>query len=293
MLPIKNNFKPRKSSRRKKIRYSTKNYSNPFFQKKRKRKVRLSNEVSLKLKLIFFIVLVIGLFLGWLLLYSNYFTVTAITSTGEGKIETSKITDTAWKQIENNMFILWPQKNIFLFNTTLLRESLEKKYSFEYLDIKKKFPNQITINYKEKSHSLIWQNGENYYYADVNGAVISETNLLEIEYKDYPLIKNLAGYRIEENHLNVDSRYLEAAIKLFSELKKHELDFTVDRFILDNEVNTLKVQTLNGPQIYFNINDDLAKQINKLLIVKREKIKDNFNNKTYIDLRIGDSVYYR
>jgi hypothetical protein len=48
-----------------------------------------------------------------------------------------------------------------------------------------------------------------------------------------------------------------------------------------------------GPAVYFNIEEDIDKQINKLIIIKNEKIKKDFNKKTYIDLRYGDRVYYR
>jgi len=50
---------------------------------------------------------------------------------------------------------------------------------------------------------------------------------------------------------------------------------------------------IDGPKIFFNTEEGIDKQINKLLVIKNEKLKDDFNGKEYIDLRYGDRVYYR
>ena len=56
---------------------------------------------------------------------------------------------------------------------------------------------------------------------------------------------------------------------------------------------TIKIKLIDGPGIYFNIDENLKQQLDKLLVIKNEKIKDDFLTKQYIDLRFGDSVYFR
>ncbi len=53
------------------------------------------------------------------------------------------------------------------------------------------------------------------------------------------------------------------------------------------------MKILDGPAVYFNTEKDINAQIAKLLIITDKKLKDNFKNKKYIDLRYGDRVYYR
>ena len=81
-------------------------------------------------------------------------------------------------------------------------------------------------------------------------------------------------------------------INLFDQFKKQN-DLILEKLIIDSEVDTIKVKILDGPEIYFNISEVLEKQFKKLIILKNERLKNEFNKKTYIDLRIGDSIYYR
>ena len=132
---------------------------------------------------------------------------------------------------------------------------------------------------------MIWKTGESYAYADETGYVISSLNILDAKLKDYPIVENLANKDNLQNKLNF-------IFLLFNKLKKYK-DLRVEKFILDHEIDTVKVALIEGPKIYFNIDKDIDSQIKKLLIIKEEKIKEDFNQKTYIDLRLGDSVYFR
>ena len=66
----------------------------------------------------------------------------------------------------------------------------------------------------------------------------------------------------------------------------------IDRFIVDS-TDTLKVILVDGPYVMFDLTKDLEKQISKLSVLKDQKLKSDFFNKEYIDLRYGDRVYYR
>ena len=54
-----------------------------------------------------------------------------------------------------------------------------------------------------------------------------------------------------------------------------------------------KEECQNGPMIYFNLQEDIEKQVTKLLVLMNEKLKNNLGEKEYIDLRYGDKVYYK
>ena len=294
MLPLRNKLNTRSFKQKGNARYGSKRYANPFFQTKRRKTIQIDPSISLKIKIILISILVIIVALVWLLIYSPYFTIKNINATGEGSfVGADKVKGEAQTQIDSNMFVLWPQKNIFLFDENLLQKKLGERYSFDKLEIKKKLPNTLNISYIEKRYSIIWQEGEKYYYIDKAGYIIAEANPAEIGQKDYPLIINYSGLLIENNHLKVDAKYLEYSANLSEEFKKYPDEFKIKNFLLDNEINTVKVVLQNGPQIYFNTDEMIDKQLNKLIIVKKEKINDSFANKLYIDVRLGDSVYYR
>jgi hypothetical protein len=106
------------------------------------------------------------------------------------------------------------------------------------------------------------------------------------------LINNLSNAKIINNQIQADKALL-ATINVLWDKFKDLPDFKIERFIIDNELNTVKIALLDGPQIYFNSSGDIDKQINKLQIIKTERLKLDFNKKQYLDLRIGDAVYYR
>jgi len=84
---------------------------------------------------------------------------------------------------------------------------------------------------------------------------------------------------------------LQFIFNLSGELKLYS--FELDRFIIaDQYYNSVFAKIVDGPQIYFNVNNDVKAQLDNLILVKNNKIKDNFNRLEYIDLRYGDKIYF-
>jgi len=266
-----------------KLRYSSKSYSNPFFTKKRKKNIHKKTKLSFKTRVILFILIFVVLFSLWFLFYSNFFIIKNIEIKGRGMISEKDIQKYTQEQINKKSWILI-QKNIFFFDKKNLRKKLEEKYSFNELSINKKIPRTIKINYSEKKYKMIWKKGETYAYADESGNVINSLNILDAKLKDYPIVENIDGQK------DIKKR-LDFIFLAFTELKKYE-DLKIEKFIIDKDINTIKAVLVIGPQIYFNIDRNINHQIKKLLIIKKEKLKEKFKEKIYIDLRLGDSVYF-
>ncbi len=295
MLPNKKITKIRNFKQKRKLPYNTtKKYINPFFARKKRKKIKkAAANLTIKYKLIIIGLLIILGCAVWYLFYSPFFVIKIIEVNGQGGVNSDNIKNIAWQQINNKFFILWPQKNIFLFDKNKLTDELNKKYSFEMLIITKKLPDKLIIDYKEKEYAFIWLENDKYYYSDIKGGIITETNPLEIKQKDYPLIKNQSSSRIVNNKITSNLSYINYVITLFNKFKKYKDDLEIQKYIIDNDLYTVKIILFNGPMIYFNINEDVDKQINKLIVIKNEKLKEDFAKKTCIDLRYGDRVYYR
>lgn len=296
MLPNSINIKNKNRFRKKGgVSYGSKKYSNPFFSKRKKTsKKKLVSETAIKRLRIISVAAITALAVSvWFLFYSNYFAINNIKADGGGRIPPETVEKLAWQQINDSFIVILPQKNIFFFSKNKLKKSLEEKYSFNSLDIQKKLPSTIIVKYDEKQYAMIWNEEDNYFYTDEKGYIITEVNLLEVKQKDYPIIKNNTDKKITDNNIPVGTEYTNYAMALFEKFKEYNNEFEIDKFIIDKEINTVKAAIIEGPQIYFDIRSEIDKQFNKLLVIKREKIKDSFYSKTYIDVRIGDSVYYR
>lgn len=281
--------------KKKKSIFSAKKYSNPFFVKRRKIKrfsgIKPGLNWKNKIVIIILLVLVFGL-LGFYY-FSSFFYIRHINIRGNQKVAGSDIENLVLEQSENKRFWLGSQKNINLLRVDKISDKLSNMYYFEKLSIDKDWPGTLNINIEERKYSLIWLEGEKYYYVDNNGNIFSEADPLEIELEAYPLVENLREARTDGITVNISKETLNYILNLFNIFKERYNEIKIDRFRVDYDANTVKMAILNGPSIYFDDTKDVEEQISKLMVIIKEKLKNDFNNKQYIDLRHGDRVYYR
>jgi len=285
---------------RQKFRYhrqaklSSRQYVNPFFAKKKSRvnnfKVTI---VPSYVKAILMIVVILTVAAVWFLLYSSFFTIKNIEINNDGKIAREEIENLINDQKNSNTLVFLPQSNIFLFSELGLEERLEKKYSFESIEINKKLPNKLIVSLEEKQYAVIWHEDDKYYYGDSTGSIISETNVLDIKDKNYPIIDNFSSQKTTDNTAPIDQADLSFIINLFHKLAGYKNEFKALSFIIDDELYTVKVNLENGPKLYFNTQGDADKQTEKVLLIKKDQLKNDFFNKEYVNVKIEDRVYYR
>jgi len=276
------------------LRFSTKEYSNPFFNERKKIKNQSVNfEIPLKIKLIFFFLFLLLASTVYVILYSKIFKITQVEINGEGRVNNESIRAISEKIISQKYIKFLPYRNIFLLPKTKLKKELELRYAFDELSIQKDYPNKIVINYKEKSYAFVLEEKGSYFYLDIDGKIIDKANILEVSKQLYPIIKNQTNFLIKDNKTSIDKTQINFILEAFKKFKDLGQEIVIDHFTIDSEINTIKINLENGPLIYLNTNRGVREQIEKLIIVKNEKIKEDFYKKEYIDLRYGDSVYYR
>ena len=286
MLPQRNKLS------NKRFDYCKKKYSNPFFRGRKRKKIK-PKHLSWRIKLIIIELIILACGIIWFCCFANYFAIANINVSGAIKISAQDIKDLAWQQTKTRHWLVIPQKNLWLFNENKLTITLHERYFLDDLIIEKKSPDTLIIKFKEKIYSVIWQQDDKYYYVDTDGNVITETSAEEIEQKNYPLINYRGTEGIIDKKVENQKESINYIIELFNQFKNERHGFAIDCFIIDNEINTVKMIVQNGPEIYFNISEDAGKQITKLIVLINETLKDDFSSKQYIDLRYGDRVYYR
>lgn len=272
-----------------KFDYSKKKLENPFF----KRKEKISKKSSLKVKIIITLIILFICFVFWLFYFSTFLRITEINIEGLGRVPNEEVYLLTNEQLKTRRYLILPQNNLLLFDDQGFSQLLKDKYRFEEIIINKNWPQKLEIKIKEKPFACVWNELDKYYYADSDGFVLEEINLLNIKKKKYPLIRNESEQKISDYKIQVDKKYIEYAQELFEKLGDKSLGINIEKFIIDENIDTIKIETEEGVKISFNTKGDIDKQIEKLIIVKREKLKDDFADKEYIDLRFGDKVYYQ
>lgn len=277
------------TQRYKKIKrdYQRKNLSNPFFHKKPKGERR-------GLLKWFIIAGVLGvLILIWFFLSCSFWCLKKIQIKGLTRIDSSAVERMINDQTRERCWLFFKQGNIFLFNKEEAVQKIMADYNLAGSEIKKKLPCTLEINLRERPYAFIFQEGSNLFYASAEGYIIREVAVQPEDQTKYSLIENkLTNSLIADgNKIAVKDGYLDYILDLASRLVAYQAELPIERFIMDQESKNVTVKFKDGPAVYFNMLTDATEQINRLLLVKKEKIKDNFNKTNYIDLRYGDRIF--
>lgn len=266
--------------------YQRKNLQNPFFRKKTKAKN------PQRWKWLLTAALLIILFLIWFFFASPFWRLQEVKVSGLTRLNSSELEQLVWNEAAQRRGLFFQENNIFLFKSKAAIAKIIATYNFSGVAIKKKWPRTLELKVTERPYAFIFQEGSAYYYASADAYIIKEPAVSEADKKKYFLLENLnPGTLINStDKINIKDEYLAFIFELNNRLNAYP-ELPVEKYIIDQEFNTVKVKFVAGPVVFFNIKEGTDVQINRLLLVKREKIKDNFSKTNYIDLRYGDKIF--
>lgn len=268
--------------------YQVKGLKNPFFRIKKKTSSKFV-KIRLILLFLFFI------FVVWFFWFSPVFNIKNIKVQGLNRVKPELIMQISWQQTEANRFLIFTQKNIFSYDNRSLIKNINSTFNFSKLEINKKWwARELIIKIEERPYAFIWQEGAAYYFSDKDGNLINDESVSEEQKKQYFILENRAGNTLilDNKQININKDYLPFIFAVNEKIKNNP-DFKVNRYYINNELNTIKLVLDNGPEIYFSTREEPLGQLTKLITVKRETIKDSFDKLKYIDLRYKDKVYYQ
>jgi hypothetical protein len=265
--------------------YQRKNLQNPFFRRRQKEKNPRS-VVWIILAAIVAIILLI-----WMTLSAPWWRIQNIQIEGLTRINSGEIENMIRNQTGSKHWLFWEESNLFLFDGTAAEKKIITSYNLAGLEIKKKLPNTLVLKISERPYAFIFQEGSQLIYSSADAYLIKETPVKEEDKKKYFILENKSAATMiaENDKLNIKADYLNFIFGLNERLAKHS-DLPLEKFIIDQEFNTIKVKIVNGPLVYFNTKEAADEQIERLLLVKNQKIKDNFSKTSYMDLRYSNQV---
>lgn len=266
--------------------YQRKNLRNPFFHKPAKAKN------PHRLKWFFLAILLVSLFMLWFLLAAPLWRLKEVKVSGLTRLNSAELEQIIWNETGNRRGLFFREDNLFLFRREAVIAKIIATYNFSGATIKKKWPNTLELKVIERPYAFIFQEGSAYYYASADAYIIKEPAVSEADMKKYFLLenKNEGTLITDSEKINIKDDYLSFIFDLSGRLSAYP-ELPVEKFIIDQEFNTIKVKFVAGPVVFFKVQEEAGIQINRLLLVKREKIKDNFSKTSYIDLRYGDKIF--
>jgi cell division septal protein FtsQ len=276
-----------KNHRSKKIRqdYHRKNLANPFFPRKKKGQ----GGHFLRWLILFALLLILA---GWFFLASSFWRLQAVTVIGLTRISTAEIEQIIWSQADQSRYLIFKQSNIFLFDREAAAQTIASEYNLAGAVVERSWPRALRIQAQERPYAFIFQEGSGFFHASADGYVIKEPTVVDEELNKYPILENKNENSLldDRDRIVIKEDYLNFFLQL-SEQLAGQTEVRADKFIIDQELNMITVKFFDGPAVYFNVKNDAGEQLERLLLVKKEKIKDNFSKMNYIDLRYGDRIF--
>ncbi len=277
----KNKFYPDERGRRR---------GNPLFNRPQTR-----NRFSAKTK--FMALAVIGGIAGiaWLIFFSHFFLIPGPEIFGTNETIKNELTEKFAEQLKENRWIFFRQNNLFIFNKSAFISRLNDDFIFQKLEIRKRLFNRLIIEFEEKANSFVLREGDKFYYIDDAGRVIKEADPLNISTSQLAVIENRSAPMVPEKNLDREAKKVRYIQSLYEALKEPRDNLLkAERFIIDGDLHTVKVQTASsGPEILFNTESPPENQLDRLYILIRDKLGEEYLKKKYIDLRFGELIYYQ
>lgn len=283
-----------------------------------RRRARFKNPFNLKkgvFRFKLFRIVNVLLFIGiitclYFFIFSDFYHITNVEVSGNQIVATDDLLEIVNQYLQGKSFFILKNKNVFIFNKKDLSNLISQTVILDDINIEKILPNTIRLNLQERDAALKWVSQDQEYLVDQQGVVIKKFYKLQTA-KIFKLADNqslvsqpindemIIVKNLEDTGVNLNDRVLrpedvDFILKTIEELAK--LDYVKIEQISVPSIwpAFLQVKTASSWQIFFNFADSREAQLDRLRVLVDDEIKkENLSRLDYIDLRLGESVYYK
>lgn len=231
--------------------------------------------------------------LGWFFFFSPIFIITTLEVAGNERISTGELEQQFWDQTKQTRFLIAKQNNIFLFDSGELTGKINSQYILDQLEINKRLLHKVSINIKEKPFHLIWHEGGEYYWINTDGTIILNSFSLDNMPGGVPLIENRGDWVAGEKTIDGQSDKINFVLTLADNIGSVQPKITPEKYLLaGGEDPTITLVASSTPTIDFTTREAPEKQLNRLIILLKTTLKNDFNKKRYINLKYGEKIFF-
>lgn len=253
---IPNKKKTKNKKKKKKLNKSLENK-----KQLNKNKVKNSKFGFVKIILIFIIIIVLTV----IICSSSLFNINTITVTGNEKLSENKIISISGLQLHSN---------IFKFNKSKIISNIKENAYVEDVNLKRKLPNKVEINIKERIVTYMLQFADSYVYINNQGYMLEISN----EKLEVPV---LVGFTTDLSNITAGNRLnkedlekMNIVIKIYEIAKINNLANLITKIDISNEKNYTIILKSEGKTVYLGDGSDLnARMIHLITILEKTKGK--------------------
>lgn len=297
--------------------------TNPYRRTRAKRSFSWSGNVR------WLVLLCILLVNVGILIYHPFFHVKTVYTSGIDRIDPVAFDQKVEGILDYRRYFFLPAQNYFFVDLDELKIILNETYALSSITVQKSFPAFVHIDVEEKISNLIYDNGIQYSYLDMNGVIIETVRNVDddewIETTEMVTSTNAQGELVtEENVISrvhiPNSARVKAAMGDYpiivdsresftpstsSTIERVQIDGIIDWFYLlekkhgiaiqymslDNLFGNATFYTKEGWNIFVQIEENIEKQVRTLMHLLENEI--DRNTIQYVDLRYGERVFWK
>lgn len=260
--------------------YKENKLKNPFFKKKKK---KINKKTILKV----FIVLASLTFLIYLLFFSKLFNLTRVTVNGTVRVSEEEIEQVILSSLNRELPFDISATNLFFIPRNDLIKILKTEFDLEYIEIKKRLPNRIVVNLKEREAAFILKYNDYHEFRDINSCPIYLLDVLDYDKDQFPIL--ISSDEPSNLCISLADNYINDIIEIYKEAKDFS-EFSVEKFYLIYDAYNIHLKLKEGSLVYLSRKEDFKKQLNKLMVLVNES-RINLSEVEYVDVRYGDKAY--
>jgi len=249
----------KKSKNKKKKKNSSKSVKNK--EQPNKSKVKNKKFGFVKVLLIMIIIIVLTI----LICSSSLFNINTITVAGNEKLSDNKVISASGLQLHTN---------IFKFNKSKTISNIKENAYIEEVSLKRKLPNKVEIDIKERVATYMLQFADSYVYINNQGYMLEISN----EKLEVPV---LVGFTTDLSNITAGNRLnkedlekMNTVIKLYEIAKINDLASLITKIDISNDKNYTIILEGEGKTVYLGDGSDLnARMIHLITILDATKGK--------------------
>lgn len=228
---------------------------------------------------------------AYVLFFTPLFKIKSISAQGTDKISSDEFINAAKEYISGSWWKI-SKDNYFLVSEAKMTNYLRQKFpGLKSVKANRKFPDGLEVQAKDREKAITYCGALRCFYADEEGIIFEEAP--EIYGGMNLTIKDNSGRNVEIGEKALEPEFILFAQKT-GEIINSEANIGLVSFQIKSYPTTdLIAQTSEDWQIMFDVEMDAANQVAALKRVLEEKIGDQRGRLEYIDLRIGNRVYYK
>ena len=222
-----------------------------------------------------------------------YLQVEKIEISGNSLIDGDDLIETVKAKLEGKYFGLFPKSNIFIIpKGKILAEIPQEFKRIKNISIDKKYFGAIAVKIEERSNSALYCKTENCAYADESGFVFEKApyfsgavflKFIDQRWPEKVLEDFIGSNLIEESEFKKILEFAGLAAKIGNGIKE---------VVLKKE-NIYEFYTKEGWKIILNDKNEPKSAYLNLITALDANIKDKRTKLDYIDLRLGNKIYFK